>query len=176
MCWGAKKIDLSSKLDWQRDFVFIKFLWLIFLLPFHLNKNLDCSPMFSYSLSQIKSIPFMDVFISTLIFHGSSIVPFRWISITVLQCWRAENETRFWALITHFLHVLVNTWVTMPAKKSIENYSFLHYKLYQRGLQQSHLALQAKSALYKQQYTTGVKYMALKAWSLWKPLCCSCIF
>ena len=42
----------------------------------------------------------------------------RWISIAVLHCCLAGNETRFWDLTkrTRFLHVLANTWVTMPVR------------------------------------------------------------
>ena len=42
----------------------------------------------------------------------------RWISIAVLHCCLAENETRFWDLTKRkrFLHVLANTWVTMPVR------------------------------------------------------------
>ena len=44
----------------------------------------------------------------------------RWISIAVLHCCLAENETRFWDLTKRkrFLHVLANTWVTMPVRKN----------------------------------------------------------
>ena len=44
----------------------------------------------------------------------------RWISIPLLHCCLAENETRFWELTKRkrFLHVLANTWVTMPVRKS----------------------------------------------------------
>ena len=37
-----------------------------------------------------------------------------------MHCCLAENETRFWKLTKRkrFLHVLANTWVTMPVRKS----------------------------------------------------------
>ena len=43
----------------------------------------------------------------------------RWISIAVLHCC-CLHETRFWDLTKHkrFLHVLANTWVTMPVRNS----------------------------------------------------------
>ena len=42
----------------------------------------------------------------------------RWISITALHYCLAENKTRFWDLTKRkrFLHVLANTWVTMPVR------------------------------------------------------------
>ena len=44
----------------------------------------------------------------------------RWISIAVLHCCLAENETRFWGLTKRkrVLHVLANTWVTMPVRNN----------------------------------------------------------
>ena len=47
-------------------------------------------------------------------------IVFRWISIAVLHCCLAENETRFWELTRRkrFLHILANTWVTMPVRKN----------------------------------------------------------
>ena len=45
---------------------------------------------------------------------------FRWISIALLHCCLAENETRFWGLSKRkrFLHVLANTWVTVPVRNN----------------------------------------------------------
>ena len=42
----------------------------------------------------------------------------RWISISILHCCLSKNETRFWDLTKRkrFLHILANTWVTMPVR------------------------------------------------------------
>jgi len=44
----------------------------------------------------------------------------RWISIAVLHCCLSKNKTKFWDLTKRkrFLHILANTWVTMPVRSS----------------------------------------------------------
>ena len=44
----------------------------------------------------------------------------RWISIAVLHCCLSKNETRFWDLTKRkrLLHILANTWVTMPLRSN----------------------------------------------------------
>ena len=44
----------------------------------------------------------------------------RWISIAVLHCCLSKKETRFWDSTKRkrFLHILANTWVTMPVRSN----------------------------------------------------------
>ena len=54
-------------------------------------------------------------------------IAFRWISILILHCWLTKNETGFWKMpcsdkLTYlrriFLHLVSNTWVTMPMRST----------------------------------------------------------